>query len=59
MKIQHEGYAAFLAGKTPKECPYGRATAEDVLRQEAWLRGYAASRTDRARKNKEADSADA
>lgn len=56
LKIQQEGYRAYLNGQHPKECPYPRQTPEDVERQEAWFRGFAASRTDRARANRATES---
>lgn len=52
LKIQQEGYEAFLQGIHPRDCPYYSDTPENEKNQEAWFRGYAASRTDRARANK-------
>lgn len=51
LKAQDEGYQAYLNGVPIPECPYHGSSAE--LRT-AWIRGYAASRTDRARANREA-----
>lgn len=70
LEVQRAGYRAYLAGLSPKDNPYMRkfAAAEQqeqesegeaairAGRQEAWFRGYAASRTDRARANREAAS---
>lgn len=50
MEIQHAGYGAYLAGQFPKESP-SSASSENIERQSAWFRGYAASKTDRARAN--------
>lgn len=47
---QREGYAAGWAGKRSTVCPH-RGPDSDLLRREAWLRGYAAARTD-LRKNR-------
>lgn len=49
LRAQDEGYQAYLNGVTIPECPYDSSTAK--LRT-AWVRGYAASRTDRARANR-------
>ena len=54
MEIQRAGYRAYLAGESPKENPYKRDSPENLERQTAWFRGYAASKTDRARANREA-----
>lgn len=54
LATQRAGYRAYLAGQSPKDNPYTRESADSVQRQEAWFRGYAASKTDRARANKEA-----
>lgn len=54
LEIQRAGYRAYLAGESPKENPYKRESEESIQRQEAWFRGYAASKTDRARANREA-----
>lgn len=54
LEIQRAGYRAYLSGQSPKDNPYKRETDESVQRQEAWFRGYAASRTDRARSNRNA-----
>lgn len=51
LRAQDEGYQAYLNGMPIPECPYDASRAE--LRT-AWVRGYAASRTDRARANREA-----
>ena len=53
LEIQRAGYRAYLAGESPKENPYKRESEESIQRQEAWFRGYAASRTDRVRANKQ------
>lgn len=53
LEIQRAGYRAYLAGESPKDNPYTRETEEDIQRQSAWFRGYAASKTDRARANRE------
>lgn len=53
-KCQREGYRAYLDGQRPTSCPYSRETPESVERQEAWFKGFAASRTDRARANRAA-----
>lgn len=54
MEIQRTGYRAYLAGHPFTANPYKRDSAESIERQAAWFRGYAASRTDRARANREA-----
>ncbi|MBG6184727.1 ribosome modulation factor [Arthrobacter sp. CAN_A214] len=54
MEIQRTGYRAYLAGLSPTQNPYKRESAESIERQIAWFRGYAASRTDRARANRQA-----
>lgn len=54
LEIQRAGYRAYLSGESPKENPYNRESEESIQRQEAWFRGYAASKTDRARANREA-----
>ncbi|MGP5022528.1 Rmf/CrpP family protein [Glutamicibacter arilaitensis] len=54
LKIQQEGYAAYLQGIHIRNCPHPRDTPENTERQTAWFRGYAASRTDRARANRNA-----
>lgn len=51
LTAQDEGYMAYLNGVTIPECPY---TGETPELRSAWVRGYAASRTDRARANREA-----
>lgn len=54
LEIQRAGYRAYLAGESPKDNPYKRDTEESMQQQGAWFRGYAASKTDRARANREA-----
>lgn len=54
LKTQQEGYEAFLKGVHPRDCPHKSDSPENKTKQEAWIRGYAASRTDRARANKQA-----
>lgn len=54
LKAQDEGYQAYLNGVPIPECPYDASSAE--LRT-AWVRGYSASRTDRARANRRAPDA--
>lgn len=54
LEIQRAGYRAYLSGQSPKDNPYKRESAESIQRQEAWFRGYAASKTDRARANTQA-----
>ena len=58
LEIQRAGYRAYLAGESPKDNPYKRESEESIQRQEAWFRGYAASKTDRARANREAANAE-
>lgn len=55
LEIQRAGYRAYLAGQSAKDNPHKRESAESIQRQEAWFRGYAASKTDRARANREAN----
>lgn len=50
LHAQDEGYKAYLDGLGIPDCPY----RSDPQLREAWARGYAASRTDRARANREA-----
>lgn len=52
LKIQQEGYNAYLQGIHIRDCPYSQDTSENTEKQQAWFRGYAASRTDRARANR-------
>jgi ribosome modulation factor len=52
LKYQQEGYRAYLKGSTPKACPYSLQTEEEAAKQDAWFRGFAASKTDRARANR-------
>lgn len=52
LATQQEGYRAYLAGLAPTENPYPLDTEPE--RKTAWFRGYAASKTDRARANREA-----
>lgn len=54
LKIQQDGYNAYLQGIHIRDCPYPRDTEENLARQTAWFRGYAESRTDRARANRNA-----
>lgn len=54
LEIQRVGYRAYLAGQSPKDNPHKRESEESTQRQEAWFRGYAASKTDRARANRQA-----
>ena len=56
LEIQRAGYRAYLAGESPKDNPYKRESDENIVRQGAWFRGFAASKTDRARANREAVS---
>lgn len=52
LKAQDQGYQGYLDGlHIIHDCPYDRHALE--LRQ-GWVRGYAASRTDRARANSSA-----
>lgn len=51
LNTQQEGYNAFLQGVHVRDCPYKTDTPENTAKQQAWIRGYAASRTDRARAN--------
>lgn len=52
LKAQNQGYQGYLDGlHIIHDCPYDRHAPE--LR-EGWVRGYAASRTDRARANRKA-----
>lgn len=51
LKTQQEGYNAYLQGVHIRNCPYKADTPENTTKQQAWIRGYAASRTDRARAN--------
>lgn len=53
LNAQDQGYQAYLNGVPIPECPFDASTAE--LRT-AWIRGYSASRTDRARANRDAAS---
>lgn len=52
LKYQQEGYRAYLNGTNPNACPYGLQTDEEAAKQDAWFRGFAASKTDRARANR-------
>jgi hypothetical protein len=58
MEIQRTGYRAYLAGQPFTTNPYTRESAESIERQTAWFRGYAMSKTDRARANRAAAAAD-
>lgn len=51
LKAQSEGYSAYLNGLSIPDCPY----TEPELHS-AWVRGYAASRTDRAHANRDSTS---
>lgn len=51
LHAQDEGYQAYLNGLKIPECPYD---ADHPELRTAWARGYAASRTDRARANRDA-----
>lgn len=51
LQAQSEGYSAYLNGLRIPDCPYG---ANDADLRSAWVRGYAASRTDRAHANRTA-----
>ncbi|WP_420106909.1 ribosome modulation factor [Glutamicibacter nicotianae] len=48
-KAQEKGYAAYLEGQSPRDCPFDAKAEQDLMK--AWCSGYAASRTDRAREN--------
>ncbi|GAB3244374.1 ribosome modulation factor [Arthrobacter pigmenti] len=48
---QLEGYRAYLSGQAATENPKSR---DDPDQRQAWYRGYASARTDRARANKTA-----
>jgi len=52
LNAQSAGYSAYLNGKHIPDCPY---TSDQPELQHAWARGYAMSRTDRARANTNAD----
>ncbi|WP_026821104.1 ribosome modulation factor [Arthrobacter castelli] len=47
---QLDGYRAYLAGTPATENPQPR---DDPNQRQAWYRGYASARTDRARANRE------
>lgn len=51
LQAQTEGYSAYLNGERIPDCPYDAHHPE--LRS-AWVRGYAASRTDRTQANRQA-----
>lgn len=51
LQAQTEGYSAYLNGLRIPDCPYD-ANQPDL--RSAWVRGYAASRTDRAHANRNA-----
>ena len=57
LKAQEAGYRAYLDGLHIRECPHGMGTDEEQRLGQAWTRGYAASRTDRARENRKASPA--
>lgn len=54
LKAQDAGYRAYLNGEHIRDCPHGLNSPEGQELSEAWIRGYAASRTDRARENRKA-----
>lgn len=54
MAIQRAGYRAYLAGESFRANPYTRESPESLERKAAWFRGYAMSKTDRARANRAA-----
>lgn len=54
LKAQRAGYQAYLDGLHIRDCPHGLKTDEEQELSQAWTRGYAASRTDRARENQKA-----
>lgn len=56
LQTQDEGYRAYLDGLQIPECPHTGASADAVEHRTAWVRGYAAARTDRARANQAAAS---
>lgn len=56
LKAQDAGYRAYLNGEHIRDCPHGLKTADEQKLSQAWVRGYAASRTDRARENRAAQS---
>lgn len=57
-RIQMDGYRAYLAGKRPTDNPYKNTTERGTVSGAAWAAGYAASRTDRARANRAATTAE-
>lgn len=52
IQCQQEGYRAYLEGKQPTACLYKLGTPEGEAVGDSWFRGYAASKTDRARVNR-------
>lgn len=56
LQAQDEGYRAYLEGAAIPDCPYDSSTPQQRI---AWVRGYSASRTDRARANRAASDGDA
>ncbi len=47
LEAQQQGQAAALAGEPVTSCPWARATTPaDQAAREAWVRGYAAGRTE-------------
>ena len=56
LQCQQEGYRAYIEGKQPTACPYKLSTPEGEAMGDAWFRGYAASKTDRARANRAAET---
>lgn len=59
LQCQQEGYNAYIEGKQPTACPYKLGTPEGEAMGDAWFRGYAASKTDRARANNQAAAPEA
>ena len=57
LQCQQEGYNAYLEGQQPTACPYKLGTPEGEAMGDAWYRGYAASKTDRARANRDSGAA--
>lgn len=58
LRCQQEGYNAYLEGKQPTACPYKLGSPKGEAMGDAWFRGYAASKTDRARANRSAAQAE-
>lgn len=59
LQCQQEGYNAYLESKQPTACPYKLGTPEGEAMGDAWFRGYAAAKTDRARANRAAATPEA